>query len=65
VEIVHLPDLIFLDEPTTGLDSAISYEVMAAVRNLANQNRTILSTIHQPSMQTFELFDKLLLMAKG
>jgi ABC-type multidrug transport system ATPase subunit len=38
---------------------------MAAVRNLANENRTILSTIHQPSMQTFELFDKLLLMAKG
>jgi ABC-type multidrug transport system ATPase subunit len=41
VEIVNLPDLIFLDEPTTGLDSAISYEVMAAVRNLANQNRTV------------------------
>jgi ATP-binding cassette subfamily G (WHITE) protein 2 (SNQ2) len=43
VEIIHMPDLIFLDEPTTGLDSSKSYEVMAAVRNLANQNRTVMS----------------------
>ena len=27
VEVVNLPDLIFLDEPTTGLDSSISHEV--------------------------------------
>ena len=65
VEIVSLPDLIFLDEPTTGLDSSISYEVMAAVRNLANQNRTVICTIHQPSPQTYLLFDKLLLLAEG
>jgi ABC-type multidrug transport system ATPase subunit len=65
VEIIHLPDLIFLDEPTTGLDSAISYEVMAAVRNLANQNRTVICTIHQPSPATYMLFDKLMLMAEG
>lgn len=65
VEIVALPDVIFLDEPTTGLDSAISYEVMAAVRNLANQNRTVICTIHQPSPQTYMLFDKLLLLAEG
>lgn len=65
VEIVNLPNVMFLDEPTTGLDSSISFEVMAAVRNLANQNRTVICTIHQPSHQTFDLFDTLLLMAKG
>lgn len=65
VEIVNLPDLIFLDEPTSGLDSSISYEVMAAVRNLANQNRTVICTIHQPSPMTYFLFDKLLLLADG
>jgi ABC-type lipoprotein export system ATPase subunit len=41
VEIINLPGLIFLDEPTTGLDSVIAYDVMSAVRNLANQNRTV------------------------
>jgi len=65
VEIINLPGMIFLDEPTTGLDSNISYEVMAAVRNLANQNRTVCCTIHQPSIEVFALFDKLILMAKG
>lgn len=48
-----------------GLDSAISYEVMAAVRNLANQNRTVICTIHQPSPPTYLLFDKLMLLAEG
>jgi ABC-type multidrug transport system ATPase subunit len=38
---------------------------MSAVRNLANQNRTIIATIHQPSPQTYLLFDKLLLLAEG
>ena len=65
VEIINLPDLMFLDEPTTGLDSTISLEVMAAVRNLANQNRTVICTIHSPSPPTFALFDSLLLLAKG
>ena len=65
VEIVSLPELIFLDEPTTGLDSAIAHEVMSAVRNLANFNRTVICTIHQPPPATFNLFDKLLLLANG
>jgi ABC-type lipoprotein export system ATPase subunit len=51
VEIVNLPDLIFLDEPTTGLDSAISYDVMSAVKNLTNQNRTV-SLISQYYLST-------------
>lgn len=65
VEIIHFPGIIFLDEPTTGLDSAISFEVMHAVRQLANQQRTVICTIHQPSPQTYALFDKLLLLGKG
>jgi len=65
VEIMHLPAVIFLDEPTTGLDSQIAHEVMCAVRNLADQNRTVITTIHQPSPATFNLFDKLLLLSNG
>jgi ABC-type multidrug transport system ATPase subunit/ABC-type multidrug transport system permease subunit len=65
VEIVHLPSLLFLDEPTTGLDSAIAHEVMCAVRALADQHRTVVCTIHQPSTDTYNLFHKLLLLAGG
>ena len=65
VEIVQLPDVIFLDEPTTGLDSQISHEVMSAVRNIANHNRTVVCTIHSPSEAVYHLFDSLLLLALG
>jgi ABC-type multidrug transport system ATPase subunit len=65
IEIIHKPQMIFLDEPTTGLDSAIAYEVMYAVRQIANQHRTIICTIHQPSTITFELFDKVILLGQG
>jgi ABC-type multidrug transport system ATPase subunit len=65
VEIVSLPNLIFLDEPTSGLDSSISLEVMSAVRGLANQGRTCISTIHQPSPEVFALFDRAVLVCGG
>lgn len=65
VEIVSLPNLIFLDEPTSGLDSSIALEVMSTVRKLADQNRTIISTIHQPSPEVFNLFHKVALLCDG
>ncbi|RYG68794.1 ATP-binding cassette domain-containing protein [archaeon] len=65
VEIVHLPDVIFLDEPTTGLDSLIAHEVIVSIYRLARYNRTMLCTIHQPSLKTFQLFHSVLLMSDG
>lgn len=65
VEIIHFPEIIFLDEPTTGLDSAISFEVMSTVRLLADQQRTVICTIHQPSPATYALFNTLLLLSEG
>jgi hypothetical protein len=65
VELINMPEIIFLDEPTSGLDSNMAHEVMLCVRNFANKNRTILSTVHQPSTDTYALFDKLLLLAEG
>eukprot|EP01039_Chlorochromonas_danica_P004846 gene4846-5314_t len=65
IEIIHLPNLIFLDEPTTGLDSSMAYEVISIVQGLTQFNRTILCTIHQPSVRTFHLFHNLLLLAEG
>jgi len=66
IEIISLPILLYLDEPTTGLDSFTSLEVMSAVRNMTNMNQAVtLCTIHQPSTELFELFDRLLLLANG
>jgi ABC-type multidrug transport system ATPase subunit len=65
VELLHFPGLMFLDEPTTGLDSSTSMEVLSALRNLANQHRTIVMTLHQPSQDIFQLFDRVLIMAEA
>eukprot|EP00736_Rhodelphis_marinus_P002660 Rmarinus@m.3794 len=65
VEIINLPNLIFLDEPTSGLDSEIAFEVISSVREICDLNRTAFATVHQPSPELFQLFDKVLLMAKG
>jgi len=65
VEIIDLPDVIFLDEPTTGLDSATALEVMWALRNLCNRQRVVVATIHQPPVEVYALFDRLTLLSQG
>ena len=52
-------------EPTSGLDSSASNEVCSAVRALADDDRTIVCTIHQPSATAYENFDMLVLLAAG
>lgn len=66
VQLLSAPKILFLDEPTSGLDSAASFKVMSYVRDVAKANNLIvISSIHQPSTATFQLFDKLLLLSGG
>ena len=58
VELVANPSIIFMDEPTTGLDARSAAIVMRAVKNVADTGRTIVCTIHQPSIDIFEAFDE-------
>jgi ATP-binding cassette, subfamily G (WHITE), eye pigment precursor transporter len=62
---INEPSLLFCDEPTSGLDSYMAMSVVEAMRQLANEGRTILCTIHQPSSDIFRKFDRLCLMAEG
>lgn len=57
--------VIFMDEPTSGLDAPAAATVMRAVKNISQLNRTIIVTIHQPSIEIFESFDNLLLLQLG
>ncbi|CAH9131348.1 unnamed protein product [Cuscuta epithymum] len=65
VELVANPSVVFMDEPTSGLDARAAAIVMRTVRNIVNTGRTIVCTIHQPSIDIFESFDELLLMKRG
>ncbi|EMS59497.1 ABC transporter G family member 37 [Triticum urartu] len=65
VELVSNPSIIFMDEPTSGLDARAAAIVMRAVKNVADTGRTVVCTIHQPSIDIFEAFDELMLMKRG
>ncbi|ORY29492.1 P-loop containing nucleoside triphosphate hydrolase protein [Rhizoclosmatium globosum] len=66
VQLVKEPKIIFLDEPTTGLDSAASFRVMESIRDMARRrNCTVVCSIHQPSPSTYALFDQVLFLARG
>ncbi|KAM0951251.1 putative ABC transporter, AAA+ ATPase domain, ABC-2 type transporter [Dioscorea sansibarensis] len=65
VELVANPSILFMDEPTSGLDARAAAIVMRAVKNVAETGRTVVCTIHQPSIDIFEAFDELTLMKKG
>ncbi|KAL5721099.1 Pleiotropic drug resistance protein 2 [Ranunculus cassubicifolius] len=65
VELVANPSIIFMDEPTSGLDARSAAIVMRTVRNTVDTGRTVVCTIHQPSIDIFESFDELLLMKLG
>ncbi|KAI9156674.1 hypothetical protein LWI28_010400 [Acer negundo] len=65
VELVSNPSIIFMDEPTTGLDARAAAIVMRVVKNIVQTMRTVVCTIHQPSIDIFEAFDELILMKGG
>ncbi|XP_040931878.1 pleiotropic drug resistance protein 1 [Gossypium hirsutum] len=65
VELVANPSIIFMDEPTSGLDARAAAVVMRTVRNTVDTGRTVVCTIHQPSIDIFDAFDELLFLKRG
>jgi ABC transport system ATP-binding/permease protein len=64
MELLTDPSLLFLDEPTSGLSSGDTLVVMRLLRKLADRGKTILLTIHQPSLDAFRLLDNLVFVAR-
>jgi len=62
VELVTDPSLIFLDEPTTGLDTFTALHLLHLLRKLSRQGATVIFSIHQPRSSIFSLFDSVLLL---
>jgi ABC-type multidrug transport system ATPase subunit len=65
VELLTEPSVLFLDEPTSGLDAKTALNVIETVNKIAKAGRTVILTIHQPRSDIYQLFDQLLLLAKG
>lgn len=65
LELLTEPSLLCLDEPTSGLASEDALNVMRLLRRLADGGRTILLTVHQPSLQAYRMMDNVLYLADG
>ncbi|RCI03555.1 hypothetical protein CU098_001800, partial [Rhizopus stolonifer] len=64
-ELIGKPNLLFLDESTSGLDAQLLYNIMCFIHKLADAGWPVLCTIHQPSSTLFEHFDHLVLLVCG
>ncbi|MBL8003319.1 MAG: ATP-binding cassette domain-containing protein [Flavobacteriales bacterium] len=62
LELIREPSVLFVDEPTSGLSSRDSENIMDLLKELALKGRVVFVVIHQPSSEIFKLFDRLLLM---
>lgn len=65
IEMVMEPSLLILDEPTSGLDSSSSQLLLKALRHEALEGVNICAVVHQPSYTLYNMFDDLILLAKG
>ncbi|HOZ81481.1 MAG TPA: ATP-binding cassette domain-containing protein [Bacteroidia bacterium] len=65
LELIRAPEVLFVDEPTSGLSSLDSENVMDLLKQLANHGKLVFVVIHQPSSDIFKMFDKLFVLDIG
>ena len=65
LELVREPAVMFVDEPTSGLSSRDSENVMELLRELTVRGKLIFTVIHQPSSEIFKMFDSIVILDEG
>ncbi len=65
LELIREPAVLFIDEPTSGLSSRDSENIMDLLKELSLKGKMIFVVIHQPSADIFKMFDRLMLLDQG
>lgn len=65
IQLLKDPDILLLDEPTTGLDSFTARHLVQNLQELAQQGRIVILSIHQPRSDIAHLLDQTALMCQG
>ncbi len=65
LELIREPSVLFVDEPTSGLSSRDSENIMDLLKELSLKGKLVFVVIHQPSSDIYKMFDKLLILDTG
>jgi ABC transport system ATP-binding/permease protein len=65
LELIREPSVLFVDEPTSGLSSRDSENVIDLLRELALKGKLIFVVIHQPSSDIYKMFDRIVILDTG
>lgn len=65
LELIREPSILFVDEPTSGLSSRDSENVMDLLRELTLKGKLIFVVIHQPSSEIYKMFDDMIILDTG
>ncbi len=65
LELIREPNVLFVDEPTSGLSSRDSENVIDLLKELTLKGKLIFVVIHQPSSDIYKMFDKIFIMDTG
>jgi len=65
LELIREPAVLFMDEPTSGLSSRDSENILDLLKELTLKGKLVFAVIHQPSSEIFKMFDKLLILDQG
>ncbi len=63
--LVFFPEILLLDEPTTGLDSCTTRNLVSNLSDIAYKGKIVILTIHQPRSDIFKMFDKIGILSMG
>ncbi|MCU0396876.1 MAG: ATP-binding cassette domain-containing protein [Cyclobacteriaceae bacterium] len=65
LELLREPSILFCDEPTSGLSSRDSENIIDLLKELSLKGKLVFAVIHQPSSDIFKKFDRLLILDTG
>lgn len=65
LELIREPSVLFVDEPTSGLSSRDSENIMDLLKELARKGKLLFVVIHQPSSDIYKMFDKMVILDVG
>ena len=65
MELMREPSILFIDEPTSGLSSNDSINLVNTLREQTLRGKLVIMNIHQPSSEIFKLIDQLIVLDDG